>query len=325
MNPVLSIIVPVYKVEVYLEDCINSILKQSFRDFELILVDDGSPDRCGEICNRYAKIDSRIRVIHKTNGGLSSARNAGINESMGKYITFVDSDDTLSEETYAPNMEIILSDPSIDLLEYPVHVFFQSSRQFILKNKEHHVYGKEEIFNYWIRIDGYRHAYACNKIYKRNLFSHIRFPENKTFEDIYTTPLLLRQANHLYMSPHGMYIYYSRPTSITLNASYSDHLCLLDANIKVIELTAEYPKLKKELSILYLYTVDIFINLLRYKNGDKKTNKVMSGHMKKVNINLFELLTLNIPIRTKFKNLTLALLGLKAHSTLYTVFFKTLK
>lgn len=89
----ISIIVPVYNVEPYLEQCIDSILNQSFRDFELILVDDGSPDRCGEICDRYAAADDRIRVIHQKNGGVSAARNAGMEVSKGKYIVFVDSDD----------------------------------------------------------------------------------------------------------------------------------------------------------------------------------------------------------------------------------------
>jgi len=92
MSPKISIIVPVYKVEPYLRKCIDSILAQTFTDFELILVDDGSPDGCGKICDEYAKKDNRILVIHKSNGGLSSARNAGLEIAKGEYIGFVDSD-----------------------------------------------------------------------------------------------------------------------------------------------------------------------------------------------------------------------------------------
>ena len=94
-KPLLSIIVPVYNVEKYIERCIKSILNQSFTNFELILVDDGSPDNCGKICDEYKKKDSRIKVIHKKNGGLSDARNAGLNIATGKYIGFVDSDDII--------------------------------------------------------------------------------------------------------------------------------------------------------------------------------------------------------------------------------------
>ena len=96
MQPKVSIIVPIYNVEKYIHKCIDSILSQTFTDFELILVDDGSPDKCGEICEQYALKDNRIKVVHKENGGLSDARNAGIDVASGKYIYFIDSDDWIS-------------------------------------------------------------------------------------------------------------------------------------------------------------------------------------------------------------------------------------
>ena len=100
MDCKISIIVPVYKVERYLENCIESIINQTFKDFELILVDDGSPDRCGLICDNYAKKDERIKVIHKKNEGLSAARNSGIQIAKGEYIAFVDSDDCINKNMY---------------------------------------------------------------------------------------------------------------------------------------------------------------------------------------------------------------------------------
>ena len=100
MSPKISIIVPVYKVEPYIHKCIDSILNQTFKEFELILVDDGSPDNCGNICDEYAKKDNRVRVIHKENGGISSARNIGLDVSNGEYIGFVDSDDYIKLDMY---------------------------------------------------------------------------------------------------------------------------------------------------------------------------------------------------------------------------------
>lgn len=100
-EPMLSVIVPVYKTETYLPECVDSILNQTYEDFELILVDDGSPDRCGEICDAYAWKDPRVRVVHKKNGGVSSARNAGIDMARGKYLTFIDSDDTVDSTFFA--------------------------------------------------------------------------------------------------------------------------------------------------------------------------------------------------------------------------------
>lgn len=98
MGPHVSVIVPIYNVEAYIHQCIKSILSQSYHDFELILVDDGSPDHCGEICDHYARMDNRIRVIHKKNGGLSDARNEGIDIAHGDFLTFIDSDDCISND-----------------------------------------------------------------------------------------------------------------------------------------------------------------------------------------------------------------------------------
>ena len=117
MNPKLSVIIPVYKVENYLERCVKSVLKQDYRDLEIILVDDGSPDRCPQICDNLASADPRVRVIHKPNGGLSSARNAGIQIAMGEYITFLDSDDQWTENKLGPLMYQLLVS-SVDMLVY---------------------------------------------------------------------------------------------------------------------------------------------------------------------------------------------------------------
>ena len=105
MNPKLSVIIPIYKVENYLERCVKSVLNQDYRDFEVILVDDGSPDRCPQICDDLARMDDRIVVVHKTNGGLSAARNSGIEIAKGEYLVFLDSDDQWAEDKLRPLME----------------------------------------------------------------------------------------------------------------------------------------------------------------------------------------------------------------------------
>ena len=109
-NPFISIVVPIYNVEKYLKKCVESILNQTYKNFELILVDDGSPDRCGEICEDLKKKDLRIRVIHKENGGLSSARNAGIDVAKGEYIGFVDSDDYIEPFMYEKLVNAVVKD-----------------------------------------------------------------------------------------------------------------------------------------------------------------------------------------------------------------------
>ena len=261
-------------------------------------------------------------MIHKANGGLSSARNAGIGLSTGQYLTFVDSDDTVAEETYLKNLKILREDPSIDLLEYPVQVHYQSRDQYLLDLQENHFYGKKGIFFHWMNDKGYLHAYAWNKIYKRKLFGQIRFPESKTFEDLYTIPGLLELCDHYYVSPYGMYYYYSRPSSITRDASYKDHLCLLEANIRVMDISHRHqPDLPESFSVHYLYTVNHLIDLLRCKDGDTRTKEKMFNRLNAYEVKFSRLAKLRIPWRMKLKNLPLALGGLKMHCALYTGMF----
>ena len=174
MNPKISIIVPVYKVEKYLHECINSILEQTFKEFELILIDDGSPDNSGKICDEYAQKDKRIKVIHKKNGGPSSARNMGIKISKGEYIGFVDSDDTIEIDMYEKMYNIgVKRNAEIVVSGYvELNSFTGSIQQALtpLGNKKF-IEGNEikeslESLLSQNKILGY--ASMCNKLYKRS-------------------------------------------------------------------------------------------------------------------------------------------------------------
>ncbi|MEG1685022.1 MAG: glycosyltransferase [Bacteroides sp.] len=318
MTPQLSIIIPVYKVEKYIYACVDSILCQSYRDYELILVDDGSPDSCGTICDQYANKDKRIKVIHQTNGGLSAARNAGIEIAVGKYITFVDSDDTVAQDTYIGNMSVLLSDTSIDLLEYPAFVHYKSVKEHLWKEEPRHLYGKENIFVDWVKTQGYLHTYACNKIIKAELFKTIRFPLGKTFEDAHTTPLLLSQCSHLYISNQGFYYYYQRNESITAKAVDKDFRNLLEGNLEILKSISAHDIDRKYQQRFYFQLVNILIDLLRC-SGDKEYNKRIIKEINSMapSISLVDLAKLDTPLYTKLKNIPLVLLGLKTHCRLY--------
>ena len=189
----LSIIIPVYRVEATLDRCIESVLHQDIDDFEVILVDDGSPDNCPKMCDDWAHRDAHIRVIHQANGGLSAARNAGIDATLGEYITFVDSDDYISPDTYASLIEDI---GTADIIEYPVY------KRLSLQDKEY-----SNIDRYWLETKAYAHTYACNKVYRSSLFADVRFPVGRVFEDAYTFPLLLRRAHSIITTSKGCYHY----------------------------------------------------------------------------------------------------------------------
>lgn len=137
MVPLLSIVVPIYNAKPYLADCVNSILNQSYSDIELILVDDGSSDNSGAICDEYARTDKRVKVIHKENGGQASARNMGLNIVSGQYITFVDSDDTIAVDSYAKNIELMeRCKADIDILQYPCYYMYGNDNSCIIKPLE---------------------------------------------------------------------------------------------------------------------------------------------------------------------------------------------
>ena len=223
----LSVIIPVYCVENTLDRCVESVIAQSIADMEIILVDDGSPDHCPELCDEWAKKDSRIRVIHKEHGGLSDARNAGIDTATGEWLAFVDSDDELGEgtlEKVLPMME------HYDIVEFPFYRAYGSEQQHLC-TFELKVY--ENMEEYWLKGRGYDHTYVWNKIYRKSLFDHVRFPKGKLFEDIHTLPLLLKQAHRIATTDQGLYYYHWNDKGITATADGQALESLLRANLNV--------------------------------------------------------------------------------------------
>ena len=186
-----SIIVPIYKVEKYLKTCINSILLQTFSDFEVILVDDGSPDQCGKICDDYVEQDSRIKVIHKANGGLSSARNAGLNTAIGEYVIFVDSDDYWDDNTALEHIQNNLTETKADLLIFPAKRFYEDENKFTnilnIKVDRNKIINQntEQAIKYMLENNIYRAA-AWNKVVKKKIIdSHnMRFKDGYLSEDM---------------------------------------------------------------------------------------------------------------------------------------------
>ncbi|MDT2743473.1 glycosyltransferase family 2 protein [Enterococcus asini] len=222
----ISIIVPVYKVEKYLEKCVDSILAQTFTDFELILVDDGSPDRSGAMCDEYAQKDSRVRVIHKENGGLSSARNAGIDVAKGRYLGFVDSDDYIDSKMY----EQLFTDIEREQADLSIcgiyHVYEgkkpkKKSETVMVLNRDE---AMELIFHGNEISD-----HAVNKLYKRGIFSKLRYPLGKYHEDSFTIVGILDQCNTVVVNTTQRYYYYHRSDSITSHAFSRKHLEYISA------------------------------------------------------------------------------------------------
>ena len=219
------IVKTVYRTEHTLDRCVKSIVGQTFTDMEVILVDDGSPDQCPQMCDEWARRDPRVRVLHKANGGLSSARNAGIEAARGELITFVDSDDFVATDTYA--LVAPMAEES-DIVEYPVYYQYGGPAQ------ERRSFGSatyDQGKDYWLQGQAYRHSYACNKLYRRELFAEVRFPEGRVFEDAATLPRLLKKAHRISCCEQGCYYYCQNSEGITATASGQQLAMLLESHL----------------------------------------------------------------------------------------------
>lgn len=212
-GPKLSVVVPVYKVEKFLSRCIDSLLAQDYENIEVVLVDDGSPDRCPEICDRYAKADKRVKVVHKCNGGLCSARNAGIDVSTGDYITFVDSDDWVENNAYTPLISY-MSDNQLDIIGgvYRYVRPWKVEDKVLQKATDESVreLSPEQALNelyFGAQQFAPMSIMVWNKIYRKELFDDLRFPEGYIHEDVFMTPLLLDKAKRIGCMDHLMYNY----------------------------------------------------------------------------------------------------------------------
>lgn len=212
MNELISVVVPIYNVEKYLKSCIDSIINQTYKNLEIILVDDGGTDKCPHICDEYENKDQRIKVIHKENGGLSDARNAGIKQAKGQYISFVDSDDDISPYMYNKLYKNIKQyNADISVCNY---VFIYDGNKYNQgKTNQTISMTSEEALDMLYDTNKYGN-FAWNKLYKTTLFNDIKFPYGKKYEDIFVMHELYNKANKLVFLDEGLYNYYSRESSI---------------------------------------------------------------------------------------------------------------
>ncbi len=247
----ISVIVPVYKVEDYLAACVDSILAQTFTDFELILVDDGSPDRCGEICDAYAQRDPRVRVIHQENQGLSGARNAGMDIARGEYITFVDSDDLVSSQYLAVLLQS-LTEASADFSVCRFKEFTDRTAESIprklpiVDSETLLLSGKEACM---LLYDGRPEVpvNACGKLFHSTLFNDLRFPLGRLHEDQAITPMICYRSSNIVSLNVPLYYCRERDNSIT-RAQFSlkryDDIWAIDRCIAFFEEKGEKEILK---------------------------------------------------------------------------------
>lgn len=320
----LSVIVPVYNVEKFLQRCLESIAVEMCGDYELLLVDDGSTDRSGAICDVFAREhpEMNVVVIHQPNGGLSAARNAGIDRARGEYITFVDSDDYMDARTLVDNMAYLLSHPEVDMLEYPVEVHAETLEAYMLTFSDETLY--ESLFTDWICREGYTHSYAWNKIFRADLWCELRFPIGVYFEDVAIMPDVIRECRCVHYSSHGCYRYVMHQGSITTSYRYRKQKALFEGNHRLYREVKDVPSLHDEALRLWVYCLNQLIDMGRCVDVDRVDYCRVVAEADKHHPSYNALLKVVPNVATRIKLMPLLVLSLRSYCRLYTALTKSL-
>lgn len=319
----LSVIVPVYNVEKHLVRCIESVVAQGLADYEIILVDDGSTDGSAGLCDELQRAHAEVRVVHRTNGGLSVARNTGIEAARGEYLTFVDSDDVLSPDTLGANLDYMVAHPEVDMLEYPVEVHAESKQAYDLRFEE--VTVRTEIFTHWMKQEGYAHCYAWNKIYKAHLWSEMRFPVGEYYEDTAVMPAIVRRCGAIHYSDRGCYRYIMHEGTITTSYRYVRQRQLF-ANMHGLYGEIKYDvALRSEALRLWVACLNLLVDMGRCTDVDKVDYARWLVEVERGRPAYGELLRAAHGVSTRLKLLPLLLVGLARYCRTYVALTKPLK
>jgi len=271
MSDLISVIIPIYKVEAYLDACVSSVVKQSHKNIEIILVNDGSPDNCPAMCDAWTEKDPRIKVIHKENGGLSDARNAGLDIAAGEYISFVDSDDWILP-TMFENMLQIMQKENADIVACNIRSCYEDHED-VWGCKEYFSGNSEQILDMLFSDTTYPVS-AWNKLYKRECWGNLRFPVGKICEDAFTTYQLVHNAGRIVQIPEAYYCYRIRPQSIMTSAFSNKRMDEEEAwraNYQFVK--THYPALYKKAFRFYLQKVHVLIKTITKEQREEYSSQ----------------------------------------------------
>ncbi|NLK67263.1 MAG: glycosyltransferase family 2 protein [Campylobacteraceae bacterium] len=273
-SSLVSIIIPVYNVEKYLKKCIDSIINQTYENLEIILVNDGSSDNSPRICDEYASQDSRIKVIHKENGGQADARNMALDVMRGEWVVFVDSDDFVGKY-YVENLYYLVKKYNVDIGITSYRYVYEDKKISINSN----LIGDEVVFKYSksdsvmdIFYAKYCDVVPWGKIFKRKMFDNVRFPKGKIYEDLATIPLVFSRSNSVAFCNKKDYFYLQRSSSTMKICGNKRDFIIFDVYKDLEQYFSEDKKILKAIKIRK--TRDIFMLLYKFRNnlndlGDK--------------------------------------------------------
>ena len=281
MGEKISVIVPVYNVEQYLERCVDSIINQTYTNLEIILVNDGSTDNSGKLCDELAKKDERIRVIHKENGGLSDARNRGIDEAESDLVGFIDSDDYIDSDMYEVLLKN-LNNTDADLSMCALYDVYNNTPEAQVTNKETWELSSEQAIKMVMEAK-ILSVTAVNKLYRKSLFTDLKFEVGKIAEDAFIMVKLLDKCEKIVATNEKKYYYVHRENSITTQKFSTKFLNVIEAYEQNSNIILEkYPKLKDvaqtRMNWAYFYVLDRL--LLDDNYNDKELENKLISYLK---------------------------------------------
>lgn len=255
-KPLVTVIVPVYGVEAYLDRCVQSIVDQTYGNLEIILVDDGSPDRCPELCDAWAEKDPRVRALHKPNGGLSSARNAGLDTCRGEYVSFVDSDDWISPHMIERLLDACLTEGVLLSCGGRYNVSEDTGQQKIgLCPQRQEVISSVDMIRRILTWGGCDSS-ACDKLFHRSLFAEHRFPEGRVNEDVAILYRVIDGTDRVAMCPEPFYYYWHRRGSITSHRFSPKSFHFVEHTEEILAYAREHrPEVEREARSYHVYAL----------------------------------------------------------------------
>ena len=320
MEDIITIIIPIYKVEEYLRKCLDSVINQTYTNLEIILVDDGSPDNCGNICDEYAKKDERIKVIHKENGGLSDARNVGIKNANGKYITFVDSDDYITKD-YVGYLYNLIKENNVDLSICGIKTIWKDVKKIKTEKGKTQCLDTKEAFENMLFAKGIEVA-AYGKLYLTELWENIEFPKGKAYEDTAVIYKLIEKAGKIAYGSKNCYYYVARVGSISkqqqFNKNEEDYIRHTEEMLKYIK--EKYPELEEATERFEIYSKFRILRILVFtKPRNKQMEKDIILEIKKKQKRVLS--CKNTPIRDKIAIIVLNI-GLPVFKSFWCIYRK---
>ena len=320
----ISVIVPVYNVEEYLSRCVDSILAQSYENLEVILVDDGAKDASGAICDDFAVKDPRVKVIHKENGGLSSARNRGLEAATGEYIAFVDSDDWITPDAYEHLLHL-MEKYEVKLVcggRYDVNGKTGEKTTGLCPQKEEVISAEElagRIF-LWDHCD----SSACDKLYHRSLLENFRYPEGRVCEDVPVTYKIVLSAGRAAMSDRPFYHYYHRTGSISKASGITEKTFHFSQHTEVIYpyIRENHPAIENQARYLRVRSLSHILLLLEQSEADVRQKFAQEYRHARKELKKHTLFFLKSPYFGKKEKVTNLLLNLGLYRLLRPIFHR---